>query len=132
MFEPITARPVTPICAVPVVPVLVMQQPFVVLLSQNAFLPPALSRHQPQPPNNRRSSVNQGTATATVGTTSTATAARYAVTASRTLLGFPPSRRTRITVVGPPAAIAPEGVGPAAHATRARASGVGPAVRTAA
>ncbi|SHV70187.1 Uncharacterised protein [Mycobacteroides abscessus subsp. abscessus] len=35
-------------------------------------------------------------------------------------------------MVGPPAAIAPTGVGPPAQATNARASGVGPAVRTAA
>ena len=47
------------------------------------------------------------------------------------LLGGPASRRTRITVVGPPAASAPAGVGPHAQVTNARASGRGPAARTA-
>ena len=47
--------------------------------------------------------------------------------ATARLFGRPPRRRTRSTVVGPPAARAPDGVRPDAQATRARARGVGPA-----
>ena len=41
------------------------------------------------------------------------------------------SRWMRVRVCGPPAAIAPTGVLDPAHATRARARGVGPVTRTA-
>ena len=76
--------------------------------------------------------MSHGTATATVGNTNTATAARYAPAASTGLLPRPDSRRTRNTVLGPPAASAPDGARPDAQVTNARARGVRPVARTAA
>src|SRR6185312_4233035 len=121
MLLPITARPVTPICAVPVVSAAggVIGCLSCSIVAQRFFADYEM--------NSLCSSVSHGTASAIVGTTSTAVAARYAPVATMTLLPRPPSRRTRTTVLGPPAASAPDGVGPAAHATRARAREVGPA-----
>lgn len=76
--------------------------------------------------------MSQGTASATVGTTKSAAAAKYAAAENAALLPRPASRRTRRTALGPPAAMAPDGADPAAHVTNARASGVRPTARTAA
>ena len=81
----------------------------------------------------RCSSVSQGTATAMVGTTSTATAREVGGRREhRRCWAARPAGAPARTVVGPPAASAPDGVRPDAQATSARARGVGPAARTAA
>ena len=83
--------------------------------------------------NSRCNSVSHGTATATVGTDQHRGGGEVGGGGQRRgCSAAPPRRRTRSTVVGPPAASAPDGVRPDAHATSARARGVGPAARTAA
>ena len=122
-----TARPVTPICAVPVVGVAESSHADSLSLFGCGHRQIQKGGASSRAMNSRCSSVSHGTASATVGTHQHRRGGRRRRRRRRArLLAAPPRRRTRSTVVGPPAASAPRGVCAAAQATSARARGVGP------